>query len=1276
MEHVPDGRSRSRGRLKASIARGIGAAVLMAALPLAAAEVASAKAADPYSVLVFTKNATVGAAEGVAALQAAAPADATFEVTSDASRFTDAGLAPYEAVVFLNTTGELLDPAQQTAFETFFKAGGGFLGVGSAIDAEPDWPFMTNLLGTRKHSVVEAAQATIEVADRGHSAGKGLPEYWQRTDRWFNFTSNVRGVSHVIATVDEGTYTGGNTNGAASPSADHPVMWCKDYQGGRSFYTALGNTAQSFAEPNLRTHLGGAVQWAAGKADAVYSDCGATVLANYQQTKISAPPNLNEPIGFDQFPDGRIIQTARAGQVRLHDPVTQTSRIIANIPVYTHSEDGLYGGAVDNDFATNKWVYLFYAPPTVRLEQCDGTFKDVTTPANPPGGTNVFRETPQADPCYWQNDWGGYFQLSRFKFVDGENPSLDLASEQKIMQVPNNRGACCHVAGDIDFDKDNNLWLVTGDDTPAGSGGSGGFGPFNDQKTDEQQTIRVNNATGGTFTLTFSGQTTAALPFNATAAQTEAALEALSNLGPDDITVNGGTVNAGNQTAIFGGALAATDVAQLTFDGSGLTGTTPAIAIATTVQANLFMPPHVDARRTSLNTNDLRGKILRIKVAGDGSYTSLPGNLFPESEDTDNKTRPEIYAMGFRNPFRIQVDDNNVAYITDYSPDSGTPQQFRGPQGTGRVEVVRKAANYGWPVCMTPDVPYFQWNFNSARPLNEANPTTFECNNPQRGPANTSRWNTGRTVTPPITKPDIYYSFNAALGTPCFAAYGPSPLGTCPQLFPDFPGTGQGNGVGPHGAAPYKFNASNPNPRKFPPYYDGAFVLGEFTRDTLREVRLDSQGGVHKVNLMLNCGQTSQTAQFPFECDNPMDMQFGADGAFYLLTYGDGFFAANADAGMYKWEYVKGQRAPTGVLTTDRTDGANPLTVQFSSAGSRDPDPGDALTYAWDFDGNGTTDSTAANPTHTYTTNGVFVARLTVTDSNGLSDSKTTTITVGNTTATIEIKIPAEGDFFTWGDVIPYEVVVTDPEDGTVDCSRVIVTAVLLHDTHGHGGDTKTGCKGFLGTNAEDASHGGYIATGIDVSYTDRGANGQPALTAQKQAVVQVRRQQVEYVQDQSGTAAANAPAGETDPAGPQVRNSLDPGDWLALNRSYNLQNSDKRITFRFAGGSATNAAGADRVAVEIRTGSRDGPDRPDGHAEVHRHQQQHVHRPDVRPELLGLAAPVLRVPGDRRHGCAGEQLRQPQLDRVQRARRRYRPGVLPAGARAPSAATCRRRCR
>ena len=206
--------------------------------------------------------------------------------------------------------------------------------------------------------------------------------------------------------------------------------------------------------------------------------------------------------------------------------------------------------------------------------------------------------------------------------------------------MPQNRGACCHVAGDIDFDTRNNLWLVTGDDTPAGGGNSGGFGPFNDM---------INNA-------------------------------------------------------------------------------------------GLFNAPHVDARRGSQNTNDLRGKILRIKVKdGDiapieanslnGAYTVPPGNLFAPGTE---KTRPEVYAMGFRNPFRLQVDENDVAYITDYSPDSNTPTVNRGPAGTGRMMVVRQPANYGWPLCYRTDLAYFRWNFNTSQPLDNP-PQKHECDNPNGG---------------------------------------------------------------------------------------------------------------------------------------------------------------------------------------------------------------------------------------------------------------------------------------------------------------------------------------------------------------------------------------------------------------------------------------------------------------------------------------------------------------------------------------------------------------
>jgi hypothetical protein len=215
--------------------------------------------------------------------------------------------------------------------------------------------------------------------------------------------------------------------------------------------------------------------------------------------------------------------------------------------------------------------------------------------------------------------------------------------------------------------------------------------------------------------------------------------------------------------------------------------------------------------------------------------------------------------------------------------------------------------------------------------------------------------------------------------------------------------------VGPHGAAKYEYDPANPNPTKFPPYYDNSVILGEFTQDTLREAKLDSNNQILKINSFLNCGQFgTRPATSPFECDNPMDMQWGADGNFYLLTYGDGFFAINPDAGMYKWEYVKGTRAPKAVLTTDRTDGPLPLTVNFSSAGSFDPDPADSIRFDWDF-GDGSAHSIDPNPSHTYAARGRYTAVLTVTDSSGKTAATSTVITAGNTSPTVTLSTPVEG---------------------------------------------------------------------------------------------------------------------------------------------------------------------------------------------------------------------------------------------------------------------------
>ena len=130
-------------------------------------------------------------------------------------------------------------------------------------------------------------------------------------------------------------------------------------------------------------------------------------------------------------------------------------------------------------------------------------------------------------------------------------PRLDLGSEQQILRQPVNRQECCHVAGDIDFDTHNNLWLVTGDDNPAGGINGGGYAPMNDQLTDEQQIVRLTNATGGTYTLTFNGQTTAPLAFNATGADVDAALEALSNIEANEIQTSGGPANTANLNVFF-----------------------------------------------------------------------------------------------------------------------------------------------------------------------------------------------------------------------------------------------------------------------------------------------------------------------------------------------------------------------------------------------------------------------------------------------------------------------------------------------------------------------------------------------------------------------------------------------------------------------------------------------------------------------------------------------------------------------------------------------------
>jgi glucose/arabinose dehydrogenase len=278
--------------------------------------------------------------------------------------------------------------------------------------------------------------------------------------------------------------------------------------------------------------------------------------SQFQKVVIDQTPG--EPIDLAVLPDGRVLHTERSGEVWLHDPDTGLKTLAAKLDVYSHDEEGLQSVAIDPNFARNGWVYLYYSPP-------------LNTPVDNPATPTVNEgDAPETGTAADFAPFKGYIQLSRFQW---RGDAIDLGTEQKILQVPVDRGLCCHVGGDIVFDGNGNLLLSTGDDT----------NPFQSD------------------------------------------------------------------------------------------GYTP-------IDERPNRNPAFDAQRTSANTNDLRGKVLRITPLPGGGYTVPEGNLF---EDANPLTRPEIYVMGLRNPFRIEFNrETQELYIADYSPDANAPNPLRGPAGT------------------------------------------------------------------------------------------------------------------------------------------------------------------------------------------------------------------------------------------------------------------------------------------------------------------------------------------------------------------------------------------------------------------------------------------------------------------------------------------------------------------------------------------------------------------------------------------------------------------
>jgi len=887
--------------------------------------------------------------------------DYQVDATRNASDFTGANLARYRAIVFLNTPGNRLNGEQEGALADYMQGGGGFVGVGTAAEAEPGTALLDDLIGARPDpaSPTGPATQTVVAGDRVSPSTRDLPLELNRTDVWYRWQTRPTGTVHTVAryralgaAAGDGTSVGGT---------DNPISWCRDVRGGRSFYTGMGRTADSYSEERFRGHLLGAIEWAAGL---VRGNCKATINANYRGTRLVLGGDVStglatsgESHGLSIAPNGWVIYIGRGdcrtdaergalvelpslprildhsnqnvglgcGSVHIWDPSEYTGAVNSGVTragtlaVYgdggqggerTNTADhklewGLLGVTVAPDFLQTGHIYVQYFPSF--------------NPASSPPGLPVERRISKMSRP----------RISRFT-IDLATKRLILSSEVRIFEYDAQIFSCCHVGGGMGFDSQGDLYVTTGDtNSSQGTGGYSGNNP-----------------------------------------------DAKCPTGPPD---EPSSAHCGSNAISY-----------------------------------------QDARRTAGNTNDYNGKMLRFKPitsipdgtqppVGPGTTYSIPGagapngpNLFDGTEGGGGKTRPEIFAMGLRNPSRLSIDPKtDTVYSAWVGPDAGVPSQTLGPSTYENAAQITHAGNYGWPYCMgnkqayrdrvpgntprTENAP----GYVSGGPAAGGTDGWYDCNNL----VNDSPNNTGLTVLPHTTGTGM--DAGKVRGTNVWYSRG-NPGGT--NGCPDFPRERGVDGAPNYGATPrqlcpyalaqgatimdgplYRFDQSaSDDSRRWPEYWDGRWFL-------------HNHGGASIKHGLLLDPATDQDGGQPVYADslrntlswqgNYMDSKFGPDGALYVQVY-DGFFRANPNVGLYRFDYIGGPDTP-GPDPQAQPAGAR---VAFSIGKSG------GVSYRWDF-GDGRT-STAANPTHNYGSAGTFEVKLTVTYANGETASKTIQVVV------------------------------------------------------------------------------------------------------------------------------------------------------------------------------------------------------------------------------------------------------------------------------------------
>lgn len=397
-----------------------------------------------------------------------------------------------------------------------------------------------------------------------------------------------------------------------------------------------------------------------------------------------------------------------------------------------------------------------------------------------------------------------------------------------------------------------------------------------------------------------------------------------------------------------------------------------------------------DAQKSSGNTHDLRGKILRIHPEPDGTYTIPEGNLFPKD---GSQGKPEIYVMGTRNAFRFTVDDHNgIVYWGDVGPDGGITNE-RGPQSHDEFNQARKPGNYGWPYFVADNKAYADFNFADSTVGPKFIPDEPENNSPN---------NTGSKILPPAQKPMIWYP------------YGESK---------EFPILGKGSRSAMSGPVYYQADFKNAKTR-FPEYFEGKLFIYEWARSWVKVVSFDEDVNLARIEPFLP----------EQEWFKPIDMKFGPDGSLYVLQYGANYFEHNPDSRLVKITYMEGNREPRAALTADKMVGSVPLTVTLSADKSFDFDQNDKLRYSWDTGLGSSDNSSGKSITVTYEKPGIYKPVVTVTDNEGKQATAQLEIKAGNEPPRVSIDLNgANRSFYSDNSKIDYAVNVVDKEDGVLE---------------------------------------------------------------------------------------------------------------------------------------------------------------------------------------------------------------------------------------------------